>query len=152
MNPTKTQAWKELEEHFTEMKNISMRELFKNDSKRADKFTFNGLGLYVDYSKNRINEKTMSLLVNLAKEMKLEQEIASMFHGDKINKTEDRAVLHVALRNRSNRPIKVDGKDVMPEVNAVLSKMATFSQKVRSGEWKKMNQTALTLFLRPLDS
>lgn len=136
MNPTKTQAWKELEEHFTEMKNISMRELFKNDSKRADKFTFNGLGLYVDYSKNRINEKTMSLLVNLAKEMKLEQEIASMFHGDKINKTEDRAVLHVALRNRSNRPIKVDGKDVMPEVNAVLSKMATFSQKVRSGEWK----------------
>lgn len=136
MNPTQTKAWKALNDHFEEMKNLSMRELFQKDPKRADQFTFKGLDLYVDYSKNRITDKSMSLLLDLAREMKLENEIAGMFKGEKINKTEDRAVLHVALRNRSNRPILVEGKDVMPEVNAVLEKMKGFSNKIRSGEWK----------------
>lgn len=136
MNPTQTKAWKALDEHFNELKKISMRELFEKDPARADKFTIKDLGLYFDYSKNRITEKTIQLLLDLAKEMNLEQEMAAMFYGEKINVTENRSVLHTALRNRSNRPILVDGKDVMPEVNAVLTKMKNFSNKIRSGEWK----------------
>jgi glucose-6-phosphate isomerase len=112
-----------------------MRKLFSEDKERFSKFSLSFKDIVLDYSKNIITDKTMSLLVDLAKEAKLKEAIKEMFKGQKINETENRAVLHVALRNRSNAPIKVDGKDVMPEVNEVLSQMKKFSNKVSSGKW-----------------
>ncbi|MBK0367029.1 glucose-6-phosphate isomerase [Salmonella enterica] len=137
INPTQTSAWQALQKHYDEMKDVTIAELFANDSDRFAKFsaTFDDLML-VDFSKNRITEETLAKLQDLAKETDLAGAIKSMFSGEKINRTEDRAVLHVALRNRSNTPIIVDGKDVMPEVNAVLEKMKTFSQAIISGQWK----------------
>jgi len=137
INPTQTAAWKALQQHFEEMKDIKIADLFAKDSNRFVTFsaTFDDLML-VDYSKNRITSETLSKLQDLAKETDLQGAIKSMFSGEKINRTEDRAVLHVALRNRSNTPIVVDGKDVMPEVNAVLEKMKSFSERIISGEWK----------------
>ena len=137
INPTQTSAWQALQKHFDEMKDITISELFAKDSDRFSKFsaTFDDLML-VDFSKNRITEETLAKLQDLAKETDLAGAIKSMFSGEKINRTEDRAVLHVALRNRSNTPIVVDGKDVMPEVNAVLEKMKTFSEAIISGSWK----------------
>ncbi|PLL97547.1 glucose-6-phosphate isomerase, partial [Klebsiella pneumoniae] len=137
INPTQTSAWQELQKHFDEMKDVTISELFAKDSDRFSKFsaTFDDLML-VDFSKNRITEETLAKLQDLAKETDLAGAIKSMFSGEKINRTEDRAVLHVALRNRSNTPIVVDGKDVMPEVNAVLEKMKTFSEAIISGSWK----------------
>ncbi len=137
INPTQTQAWQALEAHFAANKETRLKDLFAQDPKRFDKFslTFGG-DILVDYSKNLITEETLKLLVDLAKETDLRSAIDAMFNGDKINMTEGRSVLHVALRNRSDRPIESDGKDVMPEVNAVLAKMKGFCEKIISGEWK----------------
>ena len=145
INPTQTAAWQALQKHFDEMKDVTIADLFAKDGDRFSKFsaTF-GDQMLVDYSKNRITEETLAKLQDLAKECDLEGAIKSMFSGEKINRTENRAVLHVALRNRSNTPILVDGKDVMPEVNAVLEKMKTFSEAIISGEWKGYTGKAIT--------
>ncbi|EJA1717128.1 glucose-6-phosphate isomerase [Escherichia coli] len=145
INPTQTAAWQELQKHFDEMKDVTIADLFAKDGDRFSKFsaTFDDQML-VDYSKNRITEETLAKLQDLAKECDLAGAIKSMFSGEKINRTENRAVLHVALRNRSNTPILVDGKDVMPEVNAVLEKMKTFSEAIISGEWKGYTGKAIT--------
>lgn len=145
INPTQTAAWQALQKHFDEMKNVTIADLFAKDGDRFSKFsaTFDDQML-VDYSKNRITEETLAKLEDLAKECDLAGAIKSMFSGEKINRTENRAVLHVALRNRSNTPILVDGKDVMPEVNAVLEKMKTFSEAIISGEWKGYTGKAIT--------
>ncbi|MCC4684291.1 glucose-6-phosphate isomerase [Escherichia coli] len=145
INPTQTAAWQALQKHFDEMKDVTIADLFAKDGDRFSKFsaTFDDQML-VDYSKNRITEETLAKLQDLAKECDLAGAIKSMFSGEKINRTENRAVLHVALRNRSNTPVLVDGKDVMPEVNAVLEKMKTFSQAIISGEWKGYTGKAIT--------
>ncbi|EPP0240306.1 TPA: glucose-6-phosphate isomerase [Escherichia fergusonii] len=145
INPTQTAAWQALQKHFDEMKDVTIADLFAKDGDRFSKFsvTFDDQML-VDYSKNRITEETLAKLQDLAKECDLASAIKSMFSGEKINRTENRAVLHVALRNRSNTPILVDGKDVMPEVNAVLEKMKTFSEAIISGEWKGYTGKAIT--------
>ncbi|MCD6950460.1 glucose-6-phosphate isomerase [Escherichia coli] len=145
INPTQTAAWQALQRHFDEMKDVTIADLFAKDGDRFSKFsaTFDDQML-VDYSKNRITEETLAKLQDLAKECDLAGAIKSMFSGEKINRTENRAVLHVALRNRSNTPILVDGKDVMPEVNAVLEKMKTFSEAIISGEWKGYTGKAIT--------
>ena len=145
INPTQTAAWQALQKHFDEMKDVTIADLFAKDGDRFSKFsaTFDDQML-VDYSKNRITEETLAKLQDLAKECDLAGAIKSMFSGEKINRTETRAVLHVALRNRSNTPILVDGKDVMPEVNAVLEKMKTFSEAIISGEWKGYTGKAIT--------
>nr|WP_020240363.1 glucose-6-phosphate isomerase [Escherichia coli] len=145
INPTQTAAWQALQKHFDEMKDVTIADLFAKDGDRFSKFsaTFDDQML-VDYSKNRITEETLAKLQDLAKECDLAGAIKSMFSGEKINRTENRAVLHVALRNRSNTPILVDGKDVMPEVNAVLEKMKTFSEAIISGEWKGYSGKAIT--------
>lgn len=145
INPTQTAAWQALQKHFDEMKDVTIADLFAKDGDRFSKFsaTFDDQML-VDYSKNRITEETLAKLQDLAKECDLAGAIKSMFSGEKINRTENRAVLHVALRNRSNTPILVDGKDVMPEVNAVLEKMKSFSEAIISGEWKGYTGKAIT--------
>ena len=145
INPTQTAAWQALQKHFDEMKDVTIADLFAKDGDRFSKFsaTFDDQML-VDYSKNRITEETLAKLQDLAKECDLAGAIKSMFSGEKINRTENRAVLHVALRNRSNTPILVAGKDVMPEVNAVLEKMKTFSEAIISGEWKGYTGKAIT--------
>ncbi|EOK0832883.1 glucose-6-phosphate isomerase [Escherichia coli] len=145
INPTQTAAWQALQKHFDEMKDVTIADLFAKDGDRFSKFsaTFDDQML-VDYSKNRITEETLAKLQDLAKECDLAGAIKSMFSGEKINRTENRAVLHVALRNRSNTPILVDAKDVMPEVNAVLEKMKTFSEAIISGEWKGYTGKAIT--------
>ena len=145
LTATQTAAWQALQKHFDEMKDVTIADLFAKDGDRFSKFsaTFDDQML-VDYSKNRITEETLAKLQDLAKECDLAGAIKSMFSGEKINRTENRAVLHVALRNRSNTPILVDGKDVMPEVNAVLEKMKTFSEAIISGEWKGYTGKAIT--------
>jgi glucose-6-phosphate isomerase len=129
-------AWKALVEHVGSMKDVHLRDLFAHDSGRFERFSLEVEDLLVDYSKNRVSAETMGLLFALAKQAQVFSWRDRMMSGDRINRTENRAVLHVALRNRSNRPIAVDGQDVMPEVNAVLAKMRRFTQAVRSGEWK----------------
>ncbi|MEF9676567.1 glucose-6-phosphate isomerase [Pectobacterium aroidearum] len=145
INPSQTAAWQALQHHFDAMKEVQISELFAQDSDRFAHFsaTFDDLML-VDYSKNRITTETMEKLHALARETDLSAAIQSMFAGEKINRTEDRAVLHVALRNRSNTPILVDGKNVMPEVNAVLAKMKDFSERVIGGEWKGYTGKTIT--------
>ncbi|MGV8002329.1 glucose-6-phosphate isomerase [Photorhabdus temperata subsp. temperata] len=145
INPSQTSAWKALEQHFAQIKNIHIRELFEQDKDRFAKFsaTFDDQML-VDFSKNRITTETLEKLQALAKETDVTGAIRSMFSGEKINRTEDRAVLHIALRNRSNTPIIVDGEDVMQQVNAVLAKMKNFSQRVINGEWKSYTGKAIT--------
>ena len=129
-------AWQALIQHQREMADVRMRDLFARDPGRFERFSLRLGDILFDYSKNRITDKTLSLLMDLARQADLAQKTRAMFNGEKINTTENRAVLHVALRNRSNRPIRVDGQDVMPEVNRVLAKMRTFSDAVRSGAWK----------------
>ena len=141
---TQLPAWKALEKHFAEAKSLQMRELFAGDPQRFEKFSLQFKDILFDYSKNRITEQTLALLLQLAREAGVEEKKAAMFAGEKINVTEGRAVLHVALRNRSNRPIYVDGTDVMPEVNAVLAKMRAFTERVRSGDWKGYTGKAIT--------
>ncbi|KAA1188283.1 glucose-6-phosphate isomerase [Photorhabdus heterorhabditis] len=137
INPSQTPAWKALEQHFAQIKDIHIRELFEQDRNRFAKFSaaFDDQ-ILVDFSKNRITTETLEKLQALAKETDVVEAIRSMFSGEKINRTEDRAVLHIALRNRSNIPVIVDGEDVMPQVNAVLVKMKEFSERVINGEWK----------------
>lgn len=127
--------WQALSKHYEQQKNVQMRELFAADPKRGEKLTLDAAGLFLDYSKNRVTDETMSLLVGLAKAVGLRERIDAMFAGEKINATEGRAVLHVALRAPAGATINVDGKNVVPEVHAVLDKMAEFSNKVRSGAW-----------------
>jgi len=128
--------WKALEAHYNEMKDLHLRDLFAQDAGRGERMTLEAAGIFLDYSKNRVTDETMQKLLALAEVRGMKAEIGRMFAGEKINETENRAVLHTALRNRSNTPVIVDGEDVMPKVNAVLDKMAAFSDKVRSGEWK----------------
>lgn len=137
VNPTKTKAWKALTEYFNANKDVTIANHFKVDPNRFSNFSikFNDSFL-LDYSKNRIDSEALKLLRNLAEECELKSAIEAMFTGEKINVTEGRAVLHTALRNRSNNPVLVDGKDVMPDVNAVLAKMKEFCNKIISGEWK----------------
>ncbi len=132
----KSPAWKALETHHTTMSSRHMRDLFAEDPSRFDKFSVSFNDMLLDYSKNRITGETLGLLFDLARQTNVEGWREKMFKGEKINFTENRSVLHVALRNRSNRPILVDGKDVMPEVNAVLAHMKEFSNAVRNGGWK----------------
>ena len=136
INPTKTKSWQALRGHFRSMDKILMKDLFAKDKKRFDKFNLRFEDMLVDYSKNIITSETMKLLVKLAGEVKLKDAIGKMFSGDRINETEGRAVLHVALRNRSGRPVIVDGKDVMGDVKKVLEQVKDFSGRVLSGEWK----------------
>lgn len=145
INPSQTAAWRALEQHFAQMKDVHMRDLFAQDKDRFTKFsaTFDGQ-ILVDFSKNRITQETLDKLLALAKETELKDAINSMFKGEKINRTEDRAVLHTALRNRENSPIYVDGKDVMPDVNAVLEKMHKFSERIIGGEWKGFTGKTIT--------
>lgn len=137
INPTKTSAWQELEAHYKDMQSVSLKKLFAEDPARFDKFTacFDDQ-ILLDYSKNLITDETLAKLFKLAEQCHLKEATAAMFSGEKINRTEDRAVLHTALRNRSNRAIKVDGEDVMVRVNEVLEKMRAFCDKIHSGEWK----------------
>ena len=136
IDATKTGSWKKLEAHFEKMKDVHMRDLFSQDPARFDRFSIEFNDLLVDFSKNRITLETLDLLLGLAEEVEVRDAIDKMFSGDKINETENRAVLHVALRNRSNTPILVDGDDVMPGVNGVLEKVKIFSGRIQSGEWK----------------
>jgi glucose-6-phosphate isomerase len=133
---TKSKAWKSLATHSREIKKLHLRQLFAQDTKRGERFTAEAAGLFLDYSKNRITDKTLELLLQLAAESGLRGKIDAMFGGEKINVTENRAVLHVALRAPESATILVDGKNVVPDVHAVLDKMADFSNRVRSGEWK----------------
>lgn len=133
---THSKTWKALERHHQEISATHMRDLFARDPKRFEKFSLTFKDILLDFSKNRITEDTLALLLDVARAAEVEGWRERMFTGEKINITEGRAVLHVALRNRSNRPIKVDGEDVMPAVNAVLDHMRDFSTAVRSGEWK----------------
>ena len=129
-------AWKALATHYKDIKKQHLRELFAADAKRGEQFTVSAAGLFLDYSKNRITGKTLKLLLQLAKESRLPAKIEAMFSGEKINITENRAVLHVALRAPKGASILVDGKNVVPEVHAVLDRMAVFANQVRSGQWK----------------
>ena len=137
-------AWKALARHFFEVKDLEMRALFDRDPKRFDTYSIRVGELLLDYSKNRITEETMRLLTNLAVESEVTESTKSMFRGDKINFTESRAVLHTALRNRSNSPVFVDDEDIMPGINAVLEKMRVFSDSVRNGVWKGYTGKAIT--------
>ena len=133
---TELDEWMALDAQYATLKDVHLRELFENDEERGTRLTLESCGLFLDYSKNRVTDETLDSLVKLAEARGLSDAIAQMFSGEKINQTENRSVLHVALRNRSNSPIVVDGQDVMPGVNAVLERMSVFADRVRSGEWK----------------
>lgn len=141
---TTSKAWTALQSHYNQTKNESLREAFKKDPDRFSKFSVYFNDILFDYSKNRITDQTLPLLIDLAKHASLEAKINAMFSGEKINITEHRAVLHTALRNRSNKPVYVDGQDVMPEINHVLDKMRSFCARVRSGEWTGYSGKAIT--------
>ncbi len=137
-------AWSALSEHHREMSHVHMRDLFAEDATRFDRYQVRFNGMLLDYSKNIINDKTLSLLLDLARQSNLQSWITRMFNGDRINITENRPVLHIALRNRINRPILVNQKDVMPDVNSVLDQMRTFSDSVRSGTWRGYSGKPIT--------
>ena len=140
----KTKAWKKLAEHYKHVKNVEMRDLFDADTHRAEKMTLTLDNIIFDYSKNRVTERSMKHLLKLAQDRGVSEKIQAMFRGDKINFTENRAVLHTALRNRKNTPIFVDGKNVMPQINDVLAKMKKFSDAVRLGKFKGHTGKKLT--------
>ena len=144
VHPTKTQAWKKLKEHFKEMKNRHMVDLFREDPGRFDRFSIRWENFLIDYSKNILREETLRLLLDLARECRLPEAIGKMFAGEKINETENRAVLHVALRNRTHDPILLGGRDVMPEVNAVLGQMERFSADLIEGRWRGFTGKEIT--------
>src|SRR6187402_947007 len=144
INPAETDAWKKLTMHFLSMQATEMRELFEEDPNRFENFQFMFEDILIDYSKNRINHETMELLHELAQECEVHQAIQAMFKGQRINQTEDRSVLHVALRNRSNTPILFEDKDVMPSVNQVLDQMKKFSTDLLNGTWKGYSGKAIT--------
>lgn len=133
---TQRPAWKALEEHYQKICNVHLRALFAEDPKRGQRLTLEAAGIYLDYSKNRVNDETLQLLLQLAETAGLRERIDAMFGGEKINVTENRPVLHIALRAPKDVAIFVDGKNVVPEVHAVLDKMANFSNRVRRGQWK----------------
>ncbi len=143
-NPSEAPAWRKLETHFLLMQAHLLRELFEEDPDRFSKFHTTFEDILVDYSKNHINEETLNYLTDLANEVGLPDAIQAMFNGEKINRTENRSVLHIALRNRSNSPVLVDGKDVMPDVNRVLDHMKHFSDDLQSGQWKGFTGKAIT--------
>lgn len=133
---TRRAAWKALAEDSKQIKALHLRELFAADAERGERFTVAAAGLFLDYSKNRLTDETLRLLLQLAEESNLRARRDAMFSGEKINITENRAVLHVALREPPDATILVNGKNVVPEVHAVLEKMAHFSNRIRSGDWK----------------
>jgi glucose-6-phosphate isomerase len=132
----KGEAWNALENHYEEVQKLHLRDLFARDPQRGERMTAEALGIFLDYSKNRVTDETLKLLVQLAEASGLRGRIDAMFRGDKINSTENRAVLHVALRAPKGTSIVVDGEDVVPQVHAVLDKMSAFAERVRSGDWK----------------
>jgi glucose-6-phosphate isomerase len=132
----KRQAWKDLAAHYKKVRELHLRQLFADDPKRGERLTAKAVGLYLDYSKNRITDETLELLIRLAEEAHLQERIGAMFRGEKINVTEKRAVLHTALRAPRDASVIVDGENVVPKVHAVLDRMADFANRVRSGEWK----------------
>ena len=136
INPTKTAAWKALIVHQTEMKNVQMKDLFEKDSKRFEKMSIQFDNILFDYSKNIISDETLEKLLQLTEDCKVKAAREAMFAGEKINETEDRAVMHTALRSFSNKPITVDGKDIMPEIRETRQKMKAFCERIHSGEWK----------------
>ena len=144
INPTETAAWQALQQHYDTMKSQHMRTLFADDPDRFQTFSLHFESTLVDVSKNRITKETLALLQQLAADTQVKEAMEAMFSGEKINQTEDRAVLHIALRNRSNTPIKVEGQDVMPEVNEVLDRMKTFSEQIISGDWKGYSGQAIS--------
>ena len=148
MELTEQPAWKALQAHAQEMKARTLRELFAADAARGERLTAEAAGIFLDYSKNRVTDETLRLLVRLAEECGLREKIDAMFRGDKINVTEDRAVLHVALRAPKGEKIFVDGEDVVPGVHAVLEKMAGFADRVRSGA--SVSYTHLDVYKRQL--
>jgi len=132
---TARSAWQALDQHYHKIGGVHLRSLFAEDPTRGERLAVEGAGIYLDYSKNRITDETIQLLIHLAEECRLRERIEAMFRGEKINTTENRAVLHIALRAPRNEQILVDGVDVVPEVHAVLEKMASFSDQVRKGQW-----------------
>jgi glucose-6-phosphate isomerase len=144
IDPSATAAWKKLAAHYGAMKRVHMKRLFAEDPERFRNFSIRFDDILVDYSKNRITAETLRLLHDLAEACGLKDAIGRMFAGDRINETENRAVLHVALRNRAHTPVYEDGKDLMPEVNAVLAKMKGFAEQVRSGAWKGFTGKRIT--------
>src|SRR6202522_4306051 len=134
--PIDTKAWKDLQSHYEKIKDVHLRQLFSDDPQRGTRLTAEGVGLYLDYSKNRVTDDTVRLLIGLARERGVEARRDAMFRGEKINITENRAVLHVALRAPRGATILVDGENVVPQVHAVLDRMADFADRVRSGAWK----------------
>ncbi len=144
VNFTETQAYKYLTDHFIDIASKDLKDLFQADPERFNKFSINFNDILVDYSKNRIDDQTVALLIQLAKECRVKEAAEAMFSGEKINVTEGRPVLHIALRNRSNKPIYVDGKDVMEDVNRVLAHMKSFSEQIISGEWKGFTGKSIT--------
>src|SRR5262245_26586556 len=133
---TNRPAWKGLEAHYRKVRDAHLRKLFADDPGRGGRMTAEAVGIYLDYSKNRITDETLQLLLQLAEECSLRARIDAMFRGDRINVTENRAVLHVALRAPRGATILVDGENVVPQVHAVLDRMADFADRVRSGAWK----------------
>ncbi len=144
INPTRTKSWIKLQAHFEEMRDVEMKTLFQNDSNRKNNFSLSFDEIVLDYSKNRITEKTLDHLLQLAEESKLTDAITKYFNGDKINTTEDRSVLHTALRNQNNNIVNVDGDDVMPEVRQALGKIKSFSDKVINGSHRGYSGEKIT--------
>ena len=136
IHPAATSAWADLDAHFNNIKDVHMRDLFSSDPERFTKFSIQSGDVLFDYSKNRITAETIRLLINLAEECNLREATSSMFSGARINETEERAVLHTALRNFSGKKVTYDGQDIMPEVKGVLKKMSSFCNSIHSGEWK----------------
>ena len=144
INPSQTAAWQQIQSHFKKMQSISMKDLFANDADRAEKFHMQWNDFIIDYSKNIINQETLDLLLSLANEVELKKAISSYFQGDLINQTENRAVLHTALRAKESANVMVDGINVMPEVYSVKNKIKNFSNEVISGNNKGFTGKAFT--------
>ncbi len=144
INPARTKSWEKLTAHFNQISSVHLKDLFLQDPGRADRYSIRFQDIFLDYSKNMITDETMNLLRSLAEEVDLKDAIEKMFTGEKINETENRAVLHIALRNRTSRAVLSDNQDVMPDVNAVLEQMKQFSEQVRSGNWKGYTGKPLT--------
>ncbi len=144
INFTETASYKYLVDHYIDLNTHSLKDLFAEDAERFEKFSIHFGDILLDYSKNRINDETKALLIQLARECKLGDAIKAMFSGEAINETEGRPVLHTALRNRSNKPVLVDGQDVMPQINDVLAQMKAFCEQIHSGSWKGFTGKEIT--------
>ncbi|HEX7994863.1 MAG TPA: glucose-6-phosphate isomerase, partial [Streptosporangiaceae bacterium] len=137
-------AWSALTDHYAKIRDVHLRDLFASDPDRGERMTAQGAGLYMDYSKNRISDETIALLTDLAVESRLPERIEAMFSGERINTTENRSVLHVALRMPRDATLVVDGTDVVAEVHQVLDKMAAFASRIRSGDWRGFTGLPIT--------